>query len=133
MGRWWPASHHVGTVPFRDVVIEPRAGGRWYEIDTQDKQGQWGKVLAWEPPQRVVLSWHLDTKFEFHEEMSLASELEFSFHSVGPRQTRVEFEHRHIERHGEGYEKLRDLLDGGWVFILGEYTKLAQAEDSPAA
>jgi uncharacterized protein YndB with AHSA1/START domain len=128
MGRWWPATHHVGELPFRDIVIEPRSGGRWYEIDTQDRQGQWGQVLAWEPPQRVVLSWHLDTKFQFHPELSKASELDIRFHSVGPAQTRVEFEHRHIERHGEGYEKLRDMLDGGWVSILDEYTRHALAD-----
>jgi len=127
MGRWWPATHHVGALPFRDVIIEPRPGGRWYEIDTQDNEGQWGTVLAWEPPGRVVLSWHLDTKFTFQEELARASELDIRFHEMGAQQTRIEFEHRHIERHGEGHEKLRDALDGGWVSILDEYTKLAQS------
>ena len=126
MGRWWPASHHVGEQPFLDVVIEPRAGGRWYEIDAAGRQGQWGQVLAWEPPQRVVLSWHLDTSFTFQAELARASELDIRFEALAGDRTRVDFEHRHIERHGEGYEKLRDVLDGGWVGILDEYVKLAQ-------
>jgi uncharacterized protein YndB with AHSA1/START domain len=125
MGRWWPATHHVGALPFRDIIVEPRSGGRWYEVNSQDDEGQWGHVLAWEPPQRVVLSWHLGTTFAFDPELGHASELDVRFHPVGTGQTRVEFEHRHIERHGEGYEKLRDLLDGGWVSILEEYAKLA--------
>jgi len=133
MGRWWPATHHVGEQPFRDIVIEQRSGGRWYEIDTRDQEGQWGTVLVWAPPSRVVLSWHLDTTFTYQAELSRASELDISFHEMGPRRTRVEFEHRHIERHGEGYEKLRDELDGGWVTILEEFARLAQSLPAGAA
>ena len=132
MGRWWPATHHVGAQPFRDIVIEPKTGGRWYEIDTQDQEGQWGHVLAWEPPQRVVLSWHLDASFTYHTDLARTSEIDIRFHPEEQNRTRIEFEHRHIERHGAGHEKLRDVLDGGWVSILEEYRKLAQA-DAPRA
>jgi uncharacterized protein YndB with AHSA1/START domain len=126
MGRWWPASHHTGSLPFRDIVVEPRAGGHWYEIDTEDTAGQWGHVLAWEPPQRVVLSWHLDTKFKYQTELARASEIDIRFFAAGPAQTRMEFEHRHIERHGEGFEALRDTLDNGWPAILEAYAALSQ-------
>ena len=126
MGRWWPATHHVGNTPFRDVLIEPRARGRWYEINVNDEQGLWGYVLAWEPTRRLVLSWHLDTTFTFNPDLDRASEIEIGFHQLGKNQVRVEFEHRHIERHGAGYEKLRDMLDGGWVGILEEFTRCAE-------
>jgi uncharacterized protein YndB with AHSA1/START domain len=130
MGRWWPQTHHVGNVPFRDILIEPRTGGRWYEISTKDAEGLWGHVLAWDPPQRVLLSWHLDTTFTFNPDRNRASELDISFHALGESKVRVEFEHRYIERHGDGYEKLRDMLDGGWVGVLTEFAKLADPTTS---
>jgi uncharacterized protein YndB with AHSA1/START domain len=125
MGKWWPATHHVGTVPFRDILIEPRTGGRWYEINLQDEEGLWGHVLEWEPMQRIVLSWHLDASFTFNPDLARASELHISFHDVGAGAVRVELEHRHIERHGEGYEKLQQTLDGGWIGVLGEFARYA--------
>jgi uncharacterized protein YndB with AHSA1/START domain len=125
MGRWWPATHHVGDVPFRDILIEPRTGGRWYEISVENAEGMWGHVLKWDPPHRLMLSWHLGPTFAFNPDLARASELDISFHALGADEVRVEFEHRHIERHGEGYEKLRERLDGGWVGVLAEFAKLA--------
>jgi uncharacterized protein YndB with AHSA1/START domain len=125
MGRWWPETHHVGEVPFRDILIEPHAGGRWYEVNVKNEEGLWGHVLAWEPPRRVVLSWHLDATFKFNPDLARASELDISFHALPENKVRVEVEHRHIERHGEGYEKLREMLDGGWIGVLGEFVKYA--------
>ena len=125
MGLWWPADHHTGALPFRDVCIEPRAGGRWYEIDADERVGQWGSVLAWEPPGHLVLGWHLGTDFTFEADAARASQLDIRFHAFGANQTRVAFEHRHIERHGEGYEKLRDSLDHGWPEILDAYAGFA--------
>jgi uncharacterized protein YndB with AHSA1/START domain len=125
MGRWWPATHHVGNLPFRDILMEPRVGGRWYEINVHDEEGLWGYVLAWEPTHRVVLSWHLDTTFKFNADLARASELHLTFHALADSKVRVELEHRHIERHGEGHEGLRDMLDGGWVGVLGDFAKFA--------
>ena len=73
----------------------------------------------------MLLAWHLDAKFEFHADPDRASELELRFVAAGQHQTRVEFEHRAIERHGQGYEKLRDALDGGWAGILDEFVRVA--------
>jgi uncharacterized protein YndB with AHSA1/START domain len=126
MGQWWPATHHVGDTPFRDIIVEPHAGGRWYEIDVKERQGAWGHVLAWEPPHRVVLSWHLNTKFAFDPDLARASEIHVRFVAEGPTRTRLEFEHRAIERHGEGYQALRDMLDNGWVSVLAEFAKAAE-------
>ena len=128
MGNWWPATHHTGALPFRDIVIEKQTGGRWYEIDVREQKGDWGHVLAWEPPHRLVLSWHLDTEFVYRAELERASELELRFIAEGPRQTRVEFAHSHLDRHGKGYEALRDQLDNGWVAVFDAYVTLAHAE-----
>jgi len=127
MGSWWPATHHLGELPFKDIIIEPRAGGRWYEINEKGEQGAWGHVLAWNHPRELILTWHLDAKFEFVADMDRASRLEIRFFNSGPKQTRIEFAHRHIERHGEGYLGLRDQLDNGWVGIFDEFAKLAES------
>jgi len=129
MGQWWPAAHHIGKLPFQEVVIEPRSEGGWYELDANKGKCPWGRVLVWEPPRRLLLAWHLNAKFEFHPDPDRASELELRFVATGQHQTRVEFEHRGIERHGEGYEKLRDALDGGWAGILDQFVRLAGNPD----
>ena len=123
MGAWWPATHHVGGTPFRDFLIDPRTGGRWYEINANGEECFWGSVLAWEPPKKVVLSWHLQPDWSFSPEMSKASEVALEFIAEGPEQTRLEFEHRHLERHGAGYASLREKIGapGGWPMILDCY------------
>lgn len=123
MGAWWPASHHIGKTPFAEIVIEPRAGGRWFERDGNGAECDWGKVLVWEPPKQVVFAWQLQPDWQYSPDLSRASEVSFEFIAEGPEATRLEFEHRHIERHGEGWEKLRAGVDspGGWTGILAEF------------
>ena len=123
MGSWWPASHHVGETPFKDILIDPRAGGRWYEVNVKGEECLWGTVLAWEPPKRVVLSWHLQPDWSFSPDMARASEVALEFVAEGLEKTRVEFEHRHLERHGAGWEKLHEQVgaEGGWPMILEQY------------
>jgi uncharacterized protein YndB with AHSA1/START domain len=118
---WWPTDHHIGKQPYATSVIEPRVGGRWFEIATDGSQCDWGRVLAWEPPARLVLSWNIGTNWQFNPLMSMASELEIRFLPVDSSRTRVEFEHRHLERHGEGWQPLHTMLDNGWVGVLQKY------------
>jgi uncharacterized protein YndB with AHSA1/START domain len=84
-----------------------------------------GSVVAWEPTKKVVLSWHLQPDWSFAADMARASEIVLEFVAEGPESTRVEFEHRHLQRHGAGWEKMREQVgaEGGWPMILKEYVK----------
>jgi uncharacterized protein YndB with AHSA1/START domain len=126
LGEWWPATHHIGKQPYQTSFMEPRVGGRWYERGADGSECDWGHVLAWEPPARVVLSWNIGMDWQYNPDMSKASEVEVRFISEEPKRTRIEFEHRHIERHGEGAEKLRASVDGGWVGVLDLFRKLCE-------
>ena len=128
MGTWWPASHHIGKQPFTEIVVEPRAGGRWFERDAEGAECDWGRVLVWEPPKRLVVSWHLQPDWSFDPDASRASEVALEFIAEGPEKTRLEFEHRHIQRHGAEYEKLRAGVDspGGWTMVLAQFAEAAK-------
>ncbi|MDE2183876.1 MAG: SRPBCC family protein [Alphaproteobacteria bacterium] len=89
---WWPRGHHIGAAEMQEAVIEPRQGGRWYEKGIDGSICQWGEVLVWQPPSRVVLSWRLNSQFKLDEEVN--SEVEVRFIADGPDATLVELEHR---------------------------------------
>ena len=125
IGRWWPASHSIGRAPMADVVIEPRAGGRWYERGQDGSECDWGVVLAWEPPARLLLGWHLDA--EFRPDPAAATEVELRFIAESASVTRVELEHRGLERLGAQGEVLRGKFDAsnGWAGVLERYRESA--------
>jgi len=124
IGRWWPKSHKIGPADLDKPVIEPRAGGRWYELDTDGTQCEIGKVVTWEPPARIVLTWQLNAQFKF--DPGLVTEVEVQFTPEGPG-TRVDLEHRHLERLGDTAEALREAVDspGGWSGLLQLYAEAA--------
>ena len=124
LGRWWPASHSIGRAPLKDVVIEPRAGGRWYEQNEDGSECDWGKVLAWEPPARIVLAWQLNAEWKYDPD--LVTEVEVQFIAEG-QMTRVEFEHRNLERFGADAAKHAELMRGGWPKYVAEYAQYADA------
>lgn len=119
-GRWWPRSHHIGKLPMASGTIEPKAGGRWFEICEDGSQCDWGKVLVWEPPQRLVLAWQLNASFQ--HDPSFFTEVEVRFTQDGDA-TRVDLEHRNLERFGPDAEKMAASIgsDGGWLSILQTY------------
>jgi uncharacterized protein YndB with AHSA1/START domain len=126
-GTWWPAEHHIGAADLADAIIEPRVGGRYYERGVDGSECDWGRVLAYDPPDRVVLSWHLQGDWKYHPDPAKASEIEVRFIAEGPDRTRVELEHRHIERHDLADDVLRGIdSPDGWSGILQRYAdKLA--------
>lgn len=119
LGTWWPHSHQIAARPFVEAVIEPAVGGRWYERDAEGDECDWGRVLVWEPPRRLVLSWAFTSRFKPEPDPARASEVEIRFraHEEG---TIVELEHRHFERHGDGGEQMRASVSdpNGWPAVL---------------
>lgn len=111
--RWWPVeTHHLVGVPDSEVVLEPFVGGRWFERAPDGSEAEWGKVLAWQPPHRLLLSWQVSPQWTFEADLSRASEIEVSFTPEGADRTRVELRHRHLERYGPEAERMRRILDG---------------------
>jgi uncharacterized protein YndB with AHSA1/START domain len=127
MGKWWPKSHSIGDNPQVDVIVEPRAGGRWYEIFKDGKQCDWGCVLAYEPPHRLVLGWQLSAEWTY--DPNLLTEVEVTFTPEGDG-TRVNFEHRNLERFGDKAEAVRGAIDSeqGWGAILQNFVEVAEGE-----
>jgi uncharacterized protein YndB with AHSA1/START domain len=125
IGRWWPKSHHTSRAALDRPVIEPRVGGRWYELDVEGKESEIGRVLAWEPPHRLLLSWQLGADFQY--DPSLLTEVEVNFIAEGTEATRVEFEHRRLEAYGERASSMRERIDAptGWTAILALYRDTA--------
>jgi uncharacterized protein YndB with AHSA1/START domain len=118
---WWPKSHHVGKTPLVEAIIEPKVNGRWFERGADNSECQWGYVIAWEPPQRLVLAWQLNAKFEF--DPHLVTEVEIRFTALALDRTRVDLEHRLLERFGEAASTVRHRIgsDGGWTAILRSF------------
>ena len=122
--RWWPRTHSIGASPQTMAVIEPRVGGRWYEIGEDGSECPWGDVVTWEPPGRLVLAWRINAEFKF--DPALHTEVEVRFTAEGPNATRVEFEHRLLENMGERAAAVRESLNGGWAGIVDLYAKAAE-------
>jgi uncharacterized protein YndB with AHSA1/START domain len=125
MAAWWPATHHIGKQPFTEIELEQRRGGRWFERAAAGSECDWGRVVAWEPPNRVAFSWHLQSDWKFDPDPQKASEVEIRFFAEGTGKTRVELEHRNLERHGAAWEQVRTGVDspGGWTAILENFAK----------
>ncbi len=126
MGKWWPRSKTIGTSPPVAVIIEPRAGGRWYERGEDGSEAEWGKVLEWDPPARLVLAWQIDGRWKYNP--ACVTEVEVNFTALGSTQTRVDFEHRHLERLGENAAAIREMLNSGWGGLLELYSASARAQ-----
>jgi uncharacterized protein YndB with AHSA1/START domain len=123
IGTWFPAEYNILAVPIAERVFEPRVGGRVYDRGVDGSQCQWGRVLVYEPPNRVVISWDISTRWQIETDLAKTSEVEVRFVREADTRTRVELEHRHIERHGEGWEQLHDSVggEGGWPGVLCQF------------
>ena len=118
---WWPKEHHIGKADLQSVVLEPRKGGRWYERGVDGTECDWGRVLVWDPPKRLVLAWQLTSQWQY--DANFVTEVEVRFTPVAAGQTRVELEHRDLERYGEAAEGLRKSVDShdGWELHLRRF------------
>jgi len=116
MANWWPPEHHILEAKRADIVFEPRQGGNIYDRGEDGSECRWARVLAYEPPHRVVFSWDISLQWALEPDPAKTSEVEVRFISEAPGRTRVELEHRAIERHGEGWEQMRDAVGSaeGW-------------------
>jgi uncharacterized protein YndB with AHSA1/START domain len=126
IGRWWPRHATIGTAPMKEVVLEPRLGGRWYQLAEDGSQAKVGEILVWEPPRRFIVSWDLNSNWK--PDTTVRSEVEVKFTADGPNATLVELEHRKFERMGaEAGAKMRKDVDGGWPGMLEHFKKEAEA------
>jgi uncharacterized protein YndB with AHSA1/START domain len=129
-GTWWPSEYHIGQADMAAAVLEPRAGGRWYEQGVDGSECDWGRVLAWEPPHRLVVTWQINGQWQYHPDPEHASEIEVRFTADGPQQTTVELEHRLLDRLVGG-QALRDGITGGggWTALLELFAKAVANEE----
>jgi uncharacterized protein YciI len=119
MDRWWPREHHIGKSPLKKVLVEPKIGGRWYSIHEDGTEVQTGKVLAWEPPGRVLFAWQITAEWKY--DPSFSTEVEVKFVAEGPKRTRIDFEHRQIERYGVAADEIFKMMSPGWGKHLDHY------------
>lgn len=129
IGRWWPRSKSIGATAQVDVVLEGRAGGRWYERGADGAECEWGKVLLWDPPSRLLLAWQIDSNWKY--DPALVTEVEITFTALGASETRVDIEHRKLERLGDKAAHIREMFDseGGWNGVLKSFA--ATVADAP--
>ncbi len=120
---WWPRGHHIGSADMAKAVIDPYAGGRWYELGEDDSRTDWGDVLAYDPPHRLVLTWHIGGTWSLEASPENFSEIEVTFTPEGDG-TRVELAHRHLERHTAAASLAESVGgDGGWNGLLKLYSE----------
>jgi len=126
---WVPDGQYLSPQRPTAVVIEPKADGRFFERAADGKESDWGRVRVFESPSRFVFGWHLNTNWQFVADPNQASEVEVRFIPDGPSKTRVELEHRHFDRHGDGAEGLRAAVasEGGWPLTLQAFAKACEA------
>ena len=122
-GRFKPAEHNLLGVEIAETVFEARVGGHLYDRGVDGSECRWATVLVYEPPTRVVLSWNISPRWQIETDPAKVSEWEVRFVAESPDRTRVEIEHRNLDRHGDGWEGVRDGVDGdqGWPLYLRGY------------
>ena len=125
-GDFKPPEHNLLGADITETRFEPKVGGHIYDRAADGTECRWARVLAYEPPDRVVFSWDISPQWQLEANQGNTSEVEVRFVSESPERTRLELEHRHLERHGPGWESLRDGVDseGGWPLYLGRYSDL---------
>jgi len=114
IGTWWDDDKHILEAPLAEMVFEPFVGGNIIDRGVDGSECRWARVLAYEPPHRVCFSWDINTRWQLEADPERASEVEIAFTEITRERTRVVLTHRHLDRHGEGWEGMRDAVAGGW-------------------
>ena len=125
-----PRDHNLLAVPIAQTVFEPRVGGHIYDVGTDGSRCEWSRVLVFEPPSRVVFSWDIGPTWQVETDPAKTSEVEVRFIAESDHRTRVELEHRHLERHGTDWRAVADGVggDAGWPLYLQRYTEVVTIE-----
>ena len=129
MSSWWNPDHHILEGQLAEMVVEPRVGGHIYDRGVDGSMCPWARVLVYEPPRRVVFTWDIGPTWQLEPDPSKTSEVEVRFTAESGERTRVDLEHRHLDRHGPGWQSVADAVDGdaGWALYLGRYVGLFAA------
>jgi len=129
IGSWWPEEHHILASELAEMVFEPRVGGHVYDRGVDGSECRWARVLAYEPPSRILISWDISLQWQLEADPDRTSEIEVQFIAEGPDRTRVELEHRGLERHGEGWQQMRDAVSSpnGWNQGLQRFAEAARS------
>jgi uncharacterized protein YndB with AHSA1/START domain len=128
-GDFKPPEHNLLDAPITETVFEPRVGGHIYDRGLDGSECRWARILAYEPPDRVVFSWDISPRWQLETDPATTSEVEVRFVAESATTTRVELEHRHIERHGPEWPAITDGVEGdeGWPLYLARYAALFEA------
>ncbi|MFO0751213.1 MAG: SRPBCC family protein [Myxococcota bacterium] len=126
--RWWPREHHIGKSPLKELIIEPHVGGRWYSVCEDGSEVDVGRVLAWEPSSRILLSWQITAQWRFDPDFM--TEVEVRFVPDGAKRTRVELEHRKLEAFGADAAAMRETFsaDDAWTRTLALFGGVAESD-----
>jgi uncharacterized protein YndB with AHSA1/START domain len=127
MTSWWPSAHHIGSAPIQEVIVEPWTGGRWYTKHQDGTETSTGRVIAWEPPGRLVITWQIGADWKFHTD--LVTTVEVRFVAEGDDRTRVLLEHRDLDGFGADAAAMRETFEdpGAWTSTLAAYAAQATA------
>jgi hypothetical protein len=120
---WWPRDYHIGKAEMQTACVEERVGGRIFERGVDGVECPWGEVLVWEPPRRFVWAWQITAQWQY--DPAFVTEIEVTFMAEGPQRTRVQLEHRYLERYGDAAEAMRKTMNEGWAPMLAGYASVA--------
>jgi uncharacterized protein YndB with AHSA1/START domain len=123
IGTWWNPQHHIIEGQLAEMIFEPRVGGSIIDRAVDGSECRWARVLAFDPPQRVCFSWDITTSWQIERDPAKTSEVDVTFTAEGPDRTHVILTHRHLDRHGAGWQTMRDAVGSGWS--LTRYAEVA--------
>jgi uncharacterized protein YndB with AHSA1/START domain len=132
IGSWWPPEHHLLQGELAEMVFEPHVGGAVYDRATDGTECRWARVLAYEPPHRFVITWNINLQWQLESDLIKVSEVEVTFLPESATTTRVELIHRHLDRHGPGWEQMRDAVasSDGWEHGIARFADRVAALSS---